>query len=92
MTDTKKMLKASLILVAASLLAACATYDDQDRFVFGEATRHNIAEQSVRDVNLPNSRKVEDSSGVRAASAVKALNEGAGRQTASTGAAAGASQ
>lgn len=92
MTDIKTILKTSLILAAASLVAACATYDAQDRFVFGEATRHNIAEQSVGDVNLPNSRKVEDSSGVRAASAVKALNEGGGRQTASAGSAGGGSQ
>jgi hypothetical protein len=36
----------------------------------------NIAAQAVRDVNLPNSREVEATSGVRAANAVKALNEG----------------
>lgn len=92
MTDTKIVIKACLVLAIALSLGACASYDAQDRFVLGEATRQNIAEQSVRDVNLPNSRQVEDSSGVRAAKAVKALNEGRGRQTASAAPAGGSSQ
>jgi hypothetical protein len=58
------------------LLTACASFDHQDVSLLGGANEHNIAAQSVRDVNLPNSREVESSSGVRAAKAVKALNEG----------------
>lgn len=73
-----------------TITTACATYDNQDRFVLGEATRQNIAEQSVRDVNLPNSRPVESISGVRAAKAVQALNEGKTKQLAET--ATGAAQ
>ncbi len=92
MTDTEKTILASLAVGMSISLSACATYDAQDRFVLGEATRHNIAGQSMRDVNLPNSQKVEDSSGVRAAKAVKALNEGPGRQTASAASASGSSQ
>lgn len=62
--------------IAVSCLAACASYDHQDVRLLGGATRMNIATQAVRDVNLPNSREVESTSGVRAANAVKALNEG----------------
>lgn len=92
MTDTKKILFSSLAIGITLWLGGCASHDAQDRFVLGEATRQNIAEQSVRDVNLPNSQKVEDSSGVRAANAVKALNEGRGQQTASAASASGGSQ
>ncbi|MEH6696067.1 MAG: hypothetical protein V7675_13550 [Hyphomonas sp.] len=63
-------------LGVVSLLAGCASLDHQDVYLLGGANAQNIAEQSVRDVNLPNSRQVESSSGVRAAKAVKALNEG----------------
>lgn len=73
-----------------TITTACASHDNQDRFVLGEATRQNIAEQSVRDVNLPNSRPVESNSGVRAAKAVQALNEGKTKQLAET--ATGAAQ
>ena len=66
-----------LALIGAVLgVSACASHDRQDQYVLGEATRANIAGQEMRDVNLPNSRAVEASSGVRAAKAVQALNEG----------------
>lgn len=64
------------IFAALVCVSACATHDRQDQYVLGDATRANIAAQAVRDVNLPNSRPVEASSGVRAAKAVQALNEG----------------
>lgn len=70
------------ILGAVFTVAACASYDRQDHYVLGEATRANIAAQATRDVNLPNSRAVEASSGVRAAKAVQALNEGKTKQLA----------
>lgn len=73
------------ILAASLLLTGCASYDRQDQYVLGEATRANIAAQSVRDVNLPNSRAVETSSGVRAAKAVQALNEGKTKTLADAG-------
>jgi uncharacterized lipoprotein YmbA len=63
-------------VTALALLAACASHDHQDVYLLGGATETNIAAQSVRDVNLPNSRQIESTSGVRAANAVKALNEG----------------
>lgn len=75
-----------LSLVAALMaLSACASHDRQDQYVLGEATRANIAAQAVRDVNLPNSRPVETSSGVRAAKAVQALNEGKTKKLADAG-------
>jgi hypothetical protein len=67
------------------LLAGCASYDAQDRFLLGEANRANAALQSERSVDLPNSRKVESASGVRAVAAVKALNEGQTKELSSTG-------
>ncbi len=69
-------LKITGAIAALSFLAACASHDHQDVRLLGGATEMNIATQSVRDVNLPNSREIESTSGVRAANAVKALNEG----------------
>lgn len=73
------------ILVSGIMLTGCASYDQQDQFVLGDATRANISAQAVRDVNLPNSRPVESSSGVRAAKAVQALNEGKTKTLADAG-------
>jgi type IV pilus biogenesis protein CpaD/CtpE len=73
------------VIVALGLLGGCASFDAQDRFILGEATRANIAAQSDRDVDLPNSRKVEATSGVRAVNAVKALNDGQTKELASAG-------
>ncbi len=64
------------ILLAGLPLGACATHDHQDTYLLGQATADNIARQSIRDVNLSNSKAVESTSGLRAANAVKALNEG----------------
>tara|TARA_R110002072_G_scaffold17339_5_gene66140 strand:+ start:582 stop:848 length:267 start_codon:yes stop_codon:yes gene_type:complete len=72
----KNLIRTTGAAVALSCLAACASHDHQDVRLLGAATRMNIATQSVRDVDLPNSREVESTSGVRAANAVKALNEG----------------
>ena len=62
--------------LSLSLLSGCASFDAQDRTVLGDATRENIALQSVRNVDVPNTAAIETSSGVRAAEAVKRLNEG----------------
>lgn len=72
----KNLLKASSILAVTCMLGACASHDNRDHNLLGGANKANIAAQSVRDVNLPNSRAVETTSGVRAAKAVQALNEG----------------
>lgn len=78
--------KISIFAIAGGiLLTGCASYDRQDQYVLGAATQANIAAQAVRDVNLPNSRAVESSSGVRAAKAVQALNEGKTKTLADAG-------
>ncbi|MDP3457725.1 MAG: hypothetical protein Q8S09_00495 [Hyphomonas sp.] len=74
-----------LALLALALLTGCASVDAQDRFILGEANRANIAAQSERSVDLPNSRKVESTSGVRAVAAMKALNDGQTKELANTG-------
>lgn len=73
------------LLAFASCLSACASFDNQDRFVLGEATQNNIALQSPRDVDLPNMKRVETISGVRATRNVKALNEGKTKALAESG-------
>ncbi len=72
-------------LASLIALSACQTLDKQDQTLLGEATRANIEAQAVRDVNLPNSKAVDSTSGVRAVAAVKALNEGQTKQLASNG-------
>ncbi len=72
----RALFKISSAVGALAMLTACASLDHQDVYLLGGANEQNVALQSVRDVNLPNSREVESTSGVRAANAVKALNEG----------------
>ncbi len=72
------------LLMTFGLLGGCASVDAQDRFLLGEANRTNVAAQASRDVNLPNSKTVDFTSGVRAVNAMKALNEGPTRELAST--------
>jgi type IV pilus biogenesis protein CpaD/CtpE len=73
------------LVLPLGLLAACASVDAQDRFLLGAANKANIAAQSERSVDLPNSKKVESTSGVRAVAAVKALNDGQTKELANTG-------
>ena len=73
------------LFLPLGLLAACASVDAQDRFLLGAANKANIAAQSERSVDLPNSKKVESTSGVRAVAAVKALNDGQTKELANTG-------
>ena len=71
----------TLVAIGITVFAcSCANHDYQDTYLLGAANTQNIREQSVRDVNLPNSKAVESTSGVRAAEAVKALNEGRTRE------------
>ena len=73
------------LIMAFGILGACASVDTQDHFLLGEANRTNVAAQASRDVDLPNSKTVDSTSGVRAVNAMKALNEGQVRELASTG-------
>ncbi|MBR9805892.1 MAG: hypothetical protein GYB49_01535 [Alphaproteobacteria bacterium] len=72
----KTVSRALGLIAVICLPAACATQEQQEGYILGQATADNIAIQAVRDVALPNSKAVESTSGVRAAQAVKALNEG----------------
>lgn len=72
----KTKLIASTLVIAFNLITACSTIAPEDDYILGDATRQNREVHAIRDVNLPNSNKVESTSGVRAASAVKALNDG----------------
>ncbi len=79
-----KTIKVVLVVAVSGLLSACASVDAQDRFLLGDASRANVAAQSDRDVDLPNSKRVESTSGVRAVNAEKALNEGKTKKLAGT--------
>ena len=68
------------VLLAAAGVVGCASHDHQATYLLGGANAANIATHSIRDVELSNSKTVESNSGLRAANAVKALNEGKTRE------------
>ena len=65
-----------LIALGGVTLTGCGGFDAQDEFLLGNATRANIAAQSVRPVDAPNETLVEGQSGDRAVTAVKRHREG----------------
>lgn len=77
--------KLSVVIVAVTAMSGCASHDNQDRYLLGKASAANIAEQSIRDVNVPNSEANTSASGVRAANAVRALNEGKRKELPASG-------
>lgn len=83
----KLTLKAVGLISAVVLVSACET-TPADNYMLGAATQQNAQLQSVRDVNLPNSKAVESTSGVRAARAVQALNNGEMKDVSEAGASA----
>lgn len=79
----KKSLYSTCLLISALGLSACAsqpnaTYDPdfQKQFLLGGATERNIALQSVRAADVPNSQGLSGQSGERAAAAIARLNAG----------------
>jgi len=72
--------KSTLGTLSAFALAACAqngttvSHDFQTERLLGGATAHNIAAQSIRPVDLPNSTGLTGQSGVRAVTAITRLN------------------
>ena len=70
-----KLTFTALTLVTA-IITGCASFDHQDEFILGEATQANIALQSIRDTDQPNTALVEGQSGERAVAAVQRLNDG----------------
>ena len=79
------VMKYSLPALLLGVLPACASHDSQDRYLLGGANKANIAEQTIRDVTVPNSEASQSSSGLRAANAVRALNEGKRKELPSAG-------
>lgn len=77
-----KMKRYAPLLLAAGLgLSACAnshghSHDHSGEFVLGAATDHNIAAQSTRSVEVPNSNGLTGQSGERAVAAITRLNAG----------------
>lgn len=74
----KTKFKLILALMASStVMTACATdHDHHDGFVLGAAMDANIAEHSIRPVDLPNSKGLTGQSGERAVAAIDRLNSG----------------
>ncbi len=71
------------LLLASLCLSACASQggasydpDFQKQFLLGGATDQNIAMQSIRAVDVPNSKGLSGQSGERAVSAIARLNSG----------------
>ena len=69
----------AMLMSVGLILAACAQLDEAQNYALGDATVHNIALQAERDASLPNTKRVETISGVRAGNAVEALNDGEAR-------------
>lgn len=63
-------------------LAGCASHDYQDVRLLGAATSHNIALQSVRDVDTPNPLMIEGGEGGAPARAVSALRSSSSERAA----------
>ena len=63
--------------VVVPMLSACAAnHDHQGSFILGEATEKNLAKQSIRSVEVPNSKGLTGQSGERAVAAIERLNAG----------------
>lgn len=70
--------KSCCVCLAAVMLTACAGagHDHQGEFILGEATERNLAAQSIRSVEVPNSKGLSGQSGARAVAAIERLNAG----------------
>jgi type IV pilus biogenesis protein CpaD/CtpE len=69
--------KSVLLAIGGLALAGCASnHDQQDDFILGAATDKNIATQSIRSVDVPNSKGLTGQSGERAVAAITRLNSG----------------
>lgn len=79
------VIKSFASLCVMTLVGGCASHDYQTVNLLGSATAHNIAIQSVRDVNTPNPLEVEGGEGGAPARAVSALRGGSGERAAPRG-------
>ncbi len=65
------------VLLCLGLFGACATqHDHHGGFILGAATDKNVAAQSIRSVDIPNSKGLTGQSGERAVAAIDRLNSG----------------
>ena len=71
-------LKTCCVCFAAAMLTACAGggHDHQGEFILGDATERNLSAQSIRSVEVPNSKGLTGQSGERAVAAIERLNAG----------------
>jgi len=79
----RKSLQSIGLILASLCFGACASQggagydpDHQKQFILGGATDRNIALQSIRSVDVPNSKGLTGQSGERAVSAITRLNSG----------------
>lgn len=73
----KQNMKILCVAAAGFALAGCASNHDQHgEFILGAATDANIAKQSIRSVEVPNSQGLTGQSGERAVAAITRLNSG----------------
>ena len=73
----RSIMKYAAFGLAVAGLTGCAhNHDHQADFIFGDATDANIAKQSIRSVEVPNSRGLTGQSGERAVAAIERLNAG----------------
>lgn len=69
--------KSVLLGLGGFVLVGCAsTHDHGEDFILGAATDKNIATQSIRSVDVPNSKGLTGQSGERAVAAITRLNSG----------------
>lgn len=74
-----KNIRSKMITVCTAMagLSACATnHDSQAGFLLGAATDRNVATQSIRAADVPNSNGLTGQSGERAVAAIDRLNSG----------------
>ena len=72
-------MKYMTLFAALLTLPGCAAnhdYHGEGGFILGAATEKNIATQSIRSVEVPNSKGLTGQSGERAVAAIARLNSG----------------
>lgn len=71
---TRSKLKYLTLTATVLVLAGCATnHDEQGGFILGAATEKNLAKQSIRAIDVPNSKGLTGQSGERAVAAIARL-------------------
>lgn len=71
-----KMKTFAALFCAIGLSACASNHDQHGDFLLGAAMDQNIATQSIRPADLPNSKGLAGQSGERAVAAIDRLNSG----------------